>query len=219
MDTRAFPDAVVRGTLSFLALTNRRFGGNGVVLRRLDAWCARRPPTGPLTLLDVGTGGADIPVAVAAWARRRGIPVKITAVDLMPGIAAVAEENARRFPEIEVVCGDAFSLSGGPWDVVTASLFLHHVPPAENATALKKLDGLARRGLIVSDLLRSAGSLAAVWALSRLAGNAVVRHDGPLSVRRAFTTEELSALAAAAGLPYLAARREPWFRVSLSGEK
>lgn len=218
MDTREFPPAVVRKTLAFLSLTNRRFGGNDVVIRRLDEWSRGWRPGEPVTLLDVGTGGGDIAIAAAQWARRQGFSLRITAVDLMPDIAAVARENAREFPEIEVVAGDAFALDGS-WDYVTASLFLHHVPPHENASALRKLDALARRGLVVSDLERSLPSYLAVSALSLLAGNSVVRHDGPLSVRRAFTRRELQALAEEAGLLHLEAGEESWCRLSLSGEK
>jgi hypothetical protein len=50
-------------------------------------------------------------------------------------------------------------------------------------------------------------------------GNTIVRHDAPASVRRAFRRSELDQLARQAGLDYLAAREEPWFRVSLAGEK
>jgi hypothetical protein len=55
--------------------------------------------------------------------------------------------------------------------------------------------------------------------LSALAGNVIVRHDGPLSVRRAFTLPELSRLVHELDLRYLRARRESPFRLSLAGQK
>lgn len=215
MDTRSYPPEVVRKTLDFLGMTHRRFGGNRAVLRRFEEWSAGWTPGEIVTVLDVGTGGADVPLALARWARERGFRLKITAVDLMPEIAAIAREKAHGFPEIEVVPGDAFAL-GGTWDYVMASLLLHHVPPADNAAALRKLRSLARRGLVVSDLERSLPAYAAIGLLSWIAGNAVVRHDGPLSVRRAFTPGELQALALEAGLPRPIVRREPFFRLSLA---
>jgi 2-polyprenyl-3-methyl-5-hydroxy-6-metoxy-1,4-benzoquinol methylase len=116
---------------------------------------------------------------------------------------------------------DLFDLDGegASFDVVTASLFLHHCPAREVVRALRAMDRLAARGLILSDLLRSRAGYWAVGLLSHLIGNAVVRHDGPLSVRRAFRPEELEALAAEAGLPHLSVRVHPWFRVSLAGTK
>jgi SAM-dependent methyltransferase len=215
MDAPSFSEEDARGAHKFLAMTNRLFGGAAVVLRFLEAWSAGWDRARPVTILDAGTGGADIPAAVARWARRRGWKVRLTAADLAP---ATARRNAAAFPEIEVVQADALALTGA-WDCVIASLFLHHVPPARNAEALRRLDRLARRGIIVSDLRRSPAAYAAVWALTRMAGDAVARHDGPLSVLRAFTVPELTGLAREAGLPHLRARREPWFRVSLAGVK
>jgi hypothetical protein len=78
---------------------------------------------------------------------------------------------------------------------------------------------LAKRGIIISDLRRGRAGYWAVKLLSDAVGNAVVRHDAPLSVRRAFRAEELETLARQAGLSYLSARPQPWFRISLAGEK
>ena len=78
---------------------------------------------------------------------------------------------------------------------------------------------IAGRGMIISDLERSRAGYWAVTALSRIIGNAVVRHDAPLSVRRAFNLADLNLLARESGLGYLKSRKEPFFRVSLSGEK
>lgn len=219
MDTRTFPAPVVEQTLDFLALTNRRFGGADVVLRTLNDW--KRRWTGRISILDVGAGGADIPLAVARWARRRSLPVRITVVDIVPEIADVARRNTSDFPEIIVRHADIFELAetGETFDYVTASLFLHHVPSDKLVAALRAMDRLARRGLIVSDLHRRAAGYWAVAALSRLAGNFVVRHDAPLSVRRAFRPEELDDLARRAGLDYLKTDVQPWFRLRLAGEK
>jgi hypothetical protein len=70
--------------------------------------------------------------------------------------------------------------------------------------------GAARLGVIVNDLLRTRVSLALVWLATRLlARHPMSRHDGPLSVRRAYSPDELRALAARAGLGRLVVRRYP----------
>lgn len=217
MDTIQLPPATMRRTLSFLALTNRRFGGSQIVLDILDSWSARWPDR-EIKILDIGTGAGDIPIAIAKWARAKKLRVKIIGIDLVPEVIQIAREQTRNHPEISIEEADLFSFNQRA-DYVIASLFLHHVPPAQNKDALIALDRLAERGLIVSDLQRTQGSLVAVSALSYLAGNHIVRHDGPLSVRRAFRPHELDALALEAGLSYLRARNERWFRLSLSGEK
>ncbi|MGQ0645524.1 MAG: methyltransferase domain-containing protein [Elusimicrobiota bacterium] len=221
MDGETLPERDLREALAFLAMTNRFFGGETVVLRRFERWSRRWKPGESIRVLDVGSGGADIPAALSRWAARRGFDLRVTALELILETAAIARENIRALSAVEVRQDDFFRLAEGDesFDYVTASLFLHHCAPEDAPRVLRAFDRLARRGVIVSDLLRSRAGYWAVKALSRLAGNRVVRHDGPLSVRRAFRLEELAALARESGLPYLAARREPWFRVSLCGEK
>ncbi len=221
MDTEPLSAPVVDRTLRFLELTNRWFGGAGIVLRALERWRRGWPAGTELRLLDVGTGAADIPRAILAWAQSVGVDISITAIDSAPDVAEAARERARgvRGLSIEVASLADLAASGRKFDYVTASLFLHHVPPDRTLDALESLDRLATRGVVISDLRRSWVALAGVGLLSYAAGNAVVRHDGPLSVRRAFTVEELRGLASECGLGYLMARSEGPFRVSLSGEK
>ena len=78
MDTTPVPPDEMARTFNFLEFINSWFGGNGVMLRKLEAWSATWAPGHEITILDAGTGSADIPVAIAAWARRRGFRVRIT---------------------------------------------------------------------------------------------------------------------------------------------
>jgi 2-polyprenyl-3-methyl-5-hydroxy-6-metoxy-1,4-benzoquinol methylase len=221
MDTTAVSTNLMQGALDFLALTNRRFGGISTILSHLSEWASAWNTERPIHILDVGTGSGEIPIAIAAWARRAGRAVRVTAVDLVPQIVEIAKRNAAPWDEIEIRQDDFFAMERNHerFDYAIASLFLHHVRPTQALDALHTFDRIATRGVILSDLLRSPTSLAAIGFLSYAIGNSVVRHDGPLSVRRGFLPSELSALAESAGLSYLRARREPWFRVSLAGEK
>lgn len=221
MDTLPFDPPVVRRTLRFLGMTARHFGGASIITDRLSSWSRSWPSDREITILDVGTGGAEIPIAIARWARASQHRVRIIALDLVADIAAIARSNTRGFPEIEIACGDVFELGAGGrrFDYVTASLFLHHVPAERIDNVLRLFDSMAVRGVIVSDLARNAASFWAVKALSLVAGNHVVRHDGPLSVQRAFTIAELRSFADRAKLSYLRAEAAPWFRLLLAGEK
>ncbi|TXH26339.1 MAG: methyltransferase domain-containing protein [Elusimicrobia bacterium] len=220
MDTRGFDPDRNRRALRYLAFTNRRFGGARAILRPLSLWSRRWHPGEPVHLLDVGTGGADIPIAIAQWGRRRGFSLRITAVELPAPIAALAKEAARPCPELTVLPRDLRDMPQElTFDYVTASLFLHHVPVGLRAEALRAMDRRARKGLVISDLRRgllpywAAGAASVVW------GDSVLRHDSPLAVRRSFRKDELESLARETGLAYLRARKESWFRLSLSGEK
>jgi 2-polyprenyl-3-methyl-5-hydroxy-6-metoxy-1,4-benzoquinol methylase len=222
MDTAPESAAAMSGALRFLELSNRWFGGSRLVLSHLATWAARWPgAVHPITVLDVGTGTADIPMALVRWARARGLRLAVTGLDMVKSIAELAQARVRSFPEISIVRGDLFALAtaGVRYDYVTASLFLHHIEPARTPEALGILSGLARRGLIVSELQRTRASYLAITAAGYALGNRIVRHDAPASVRRAFLRNELDGLARQAGLDYLAARTEPFFRLSLAGEK
>lgn len=221
MDTSPLEKEDLEGVFRFFDFTNRRFGGLSTVLNPLSRWSARWVPGEPISLLDVGAGGADIPRALVRWARARGFRLHVAALEPSPDIAERARRACADYPEIEIIEKDLRWMTDrrATFDYVIASLFLHHVAVRERADALAALDRLARRGVIVSDLRRSLAGYWAVGALAALRRDRVAFHDGPVSVRRAFRPAELDNLAAALGLTYLKSRAEPWFRVSLSGEK
>ncbi len=221
MDTAPVSPADLRRALAFLEFANRWFGGTRVVIRHLESWAARWPAGQRIRLLDVGCGSADIALSVARWASRRGLRVAVTGIDLVESISGIGRQRADSAPEVFVETGDLFEFARRPvrYDYVTASLVLHHMAHDRVVDALRACDGLATRGVIVSDLHRTRAAYRVIRMVSLALGNAVVRHDAPLSVRRAFRIPELRALARQAGLGYLRASEEPWFRVSLAGEK
>ncbi|MCB4757695.1 MAG: methyltransferase domain-containing protein [Elusimicrobia bacterium] len=221
MDSTDLPEQVMESTLKSLEVANKYFGGTEVILKFLDLWSRHWKAGETITILDVGTGGGDIPIQLARWGSARNIHLKLDAIDLIPGIVKIAKHKTAEWDNIQINESDFFEVkeNGRRFDYVIASLFLHHIPSKKIVPLLKKMDRLAKRGLIISDLNRSISGYLAVTLLCTLIGNSVVRHDGPLSVRRAFHMEELAGYAKEAGLPYLKVNREPWFRISLSGEK
>ena len=215
MDQRDTPPAELAGTLGDIARLNR-LGATHSILHFLARLAAGHRARRPLRVLDVGTGGADIPLAVARWGRRRGRPVRITALDIHPEILRYAARAVRGAPEVRVVAADALAppIRPGAVDVAICSLVLHHLPEDAVIALLRRLAEIARLGFVVSDLHRSRVAWAAVWLATRaVSRNRLTRHDGPLSVRRAYTRRELIELAGRAGLPDLAWRRAPAFRV------
>lgn len=77
---------------------------------------------------------------------------------------------------------------------------------------------MATVGVVINDLLRSWFNLAGCRFLSRFrfAGNPLLLHDAPLSVRRAYTPRELNALAARAGMVPARPYRLPLHRRALA---
>jgi 2-polyprenyl-3-methyl-5-hydroxy-6-metoxy-1,4-benzoquinol methylase len=163
----------------------------------------RTRPAGPWRLLDVATGGGDIPLRLWRLARNEGFAVQIAGCDVNERGIKLAQARADaaratlRFFSQDVV-RDEFS---GEYDFVISSLFLHHLSDEESVRTLRKLAMITRHLLLVSDLRRSALGLGlAIVGTRVLKTSPVVRVDGGRSVRAAYTIPEIRALAANAGL-------------------
>jgi len=200
---------------------NRLFGGARLTLRYLTPMI-RRHPTREVRILDVATGGADIPLAITRWARSEGRQVRIVGIDKNPQVLRAAVERIQGYPEITLAIGDALALSYPPlsFDVVLCSSALHHLAYAEGVSFLATIDRIGRWGFIINDLLRSWHAYGLTWlAMPLICRSRLTRHDGPLSVRRAYTLPELHGMVQAAGIQGVAIRRHPLFRVTLVKEQ
>jgi ubiquinone/menaquinone biosynthesis C-methylase UbiE len=169
-----------------------------------------------IALLDVGTGGADIPIALIADWRSSGRRLAVTATDDRAEILAAARIARPGLGQVEglrleVADGRSLPYDDRAFDIAHASLVLHHLEPADAVRLLGEMARVSRRGVVVNDLTRGRIRWLLAWLLSRLATrNRFSRHDGPLSVRRAYTPVEMHALLAVAGLRPIATRRDPF---------
>lgn len=202
MDLPGNPVDLLEGDLRNLRLLNRTLGGYRGILQGLE-FVLDKNGGAPLSILDVGTGSADIPAAIVRRARRRGISVRVIALEADPVTATVARRQTKELPEVSVVCGDALNIPfrTAAFDLVFCSQLLHHFSEGEILSLLRTWSGLARRAILVSDLIRHPLAYAAIRFLTLLCTrNAMTRTDAPLSVRRAFTLAEWRALFRRAGI-------------------
>lgn len=119
LDRRDNSDEEIRGNLRDLERLNRYFGGVRTVLLHLGRMVGGHSP-GPVTILDIATGGADIPRAICRWARKRTLPVAIEAVDHGDQVLAAATEWSIDFPEIRLrrVCAPLLPYPDRSFDYV-----------------------------------------------------------------------------------------------------
>lgn len=206
--------ADLEATLQDIRNVNRLLGGRRVLLEALRPFLAAAPRGRPLEILDVGTGGADLPLAFVREAREAGCDVRVTAIDRDPETAAIAAREAAGHDEIRVVRCDARRppFGAGSFDIVTASMFLHHFSHPEVVELLAGFVRLARQAVVINDLRRHR----VPWAFIGLAARATRRHpmfvhDAPLSVLRGFTHAEMQRAASEAGAgPFRLERRWPY---------
>jgi ubiquinone/menaquinone biosynthesis C-methylase UbiE len=134
----------------------------------------------------------------------------------------VARGRSVDYPEIDFLQADARALpfGDGCFDGALRSLTLHHLEGDDPVTVLRELNRVARGGVIVSELERNWPNYLGALALSQTVWrrNRLTRHDGPLSVLRAFTRAELLRLAARAGLHQPQAYRHFFFRLILRSQ-
>jgi 2-polyprenyl-3-methyl-5-hydroxy-6-metoxy-1,4-benzoquinol methylase len=165
-----------------------------------------------LHIVDVGSGGGDLLRQIAGWARRRGIAVRLTGIDLNPYAARAAAEFTLKELGIEWVTGDALVYRPKkPVDIVVSSLMAHHLEDEEIIALLRWMESTAQAGWFINDLERSQRSSRMFGWMAQAAGwHRFVRHDGPVSFRRAFREEDWTRLLAAAEVPRNAVTVEHW---------
>lgn len=187
-------------------------------IRRL----ARRKNRDRLRVLDIASGAGDIPIGLWRRARRAGLHLDIEAVDLSPRAVAYAQAKAaERGAPIEFHILDALDqdLPTG-FDVLTTSLFLHHLDEEQAVRLLRKMAQAARHLVLVNDLRRSPGGLVLAYLATHLFSTShVVRTDALRSVRAAFTIAEARDLAERAGLTGAIVLRRWPFRFLLEWER
>ena len=154
-------------------------------------------------MLDIATGGGDIPIALWHRAQRHRLPIEIAACDFSSRAIEFARQKASRSAaNVEFFQRDVLAapLPEG-FDAIICSLFLHHLVEADAVDLLRRMAAASRQVVAVNDLRRSTAGLLLAYAASKaLTRSDVVRVDAPLSVRAAFTVSEAKALAARAGL-------------------
>jgi len=193
---------VVEKTLGELKTINRLLGGNRVTIKGLKKLVK---PTGPnhLRIGDLGCGGGDMLKLIAAWAEKKGINVELIGFDANPHILEYARKNCREFPQIsfsqEDVLADSFK--DQKLDILICTLFLHHFEDNEVVRFIKNIKDQVRIGIVINDLHRHWFAYYAILFLTFLFSRSkMVKHDGPLSVLKAFARIDLERILKESGI-------------------
>ncbi|MDJ0348107.1 class I SAM-dependent methyltransferase [Cryobacterium sp. PH29-G1] len=145
------------------------------------------------TLLDVGSGGGDVSRAIAGWARRDGLRLRVTGIDpdarahaFATSQPTIAGLSFRRALSSDLVA------EGARFDFVISNHVLHHLSAAERHGLLEDSEELVRGRVLHADLERSTyaylGFAVATWPFFR---HSYIRPDGLTSIRRSYTAHEL----------------------------
>jgi ubiquinone/menaquinone biosynthesis C-methylase UbiE len=174
----------IAASLVDLRHINDWFGGTrttAALLRQVSGESCQRE----LSLLEVGAGAGDVPLAARRTFEKNGRSLRVTLLDRMwshlpgNGVASVA--------------GDALRLPfrDNAFDVVGCSLFAHHLEAEELRRFAREGLRVCRRAVLINDLIRGPMHLALVYAGLPLFRSRITWHDAPASVRRAYTRQEM----------------------------
>ncbi len=217
LDRAGHDPAELAANLRDIRTVNRLAGGVATVLRHLPGLLSQIPRGHPVEILDLASGGGDIPLSIAAWADRQSRPLHLTVTDRSPEILDEARRTLADVPGVTFTVCDARAvpMPERSFDVVLCSLSLHHFAPGEAVQVLREMDRLSRTGFILNDIRRCLAGFVAAWAASRIATrNRMTRHDMPLSVLRAYTPDEVRALLRQAGIHDASVTTHPLFRMA-----
>ncbi len=183
LDTDAGTRVEVEASLADLRMVNRWFGGARVMCGLIER-VARATGAKELSMLDVAAATGDIAWAALHRLAQRGVSLHVTLLD-----RATSHFEAG----MPRVAGDALALpfAESSFDVVGCSLFAHHLEPEQIVRFVGEGLRVARRAVLINDLRRHPVHLALTYAGRALYRSRLTWHDGPVSIRRAYTVEEM----------------------------
>jgi SAM-dependent methyltransferase len=211
LDSPDCPPHEIEASLRDLSLINRWFGGV-TTTRKLIERVASATGKKHFSVLEVAAGFGEVPRLAAQQLARQGITLEVTHLDraashLLPGThTVVADALALPFPD-------------SSFDLVSSSLFAHHLEPDELARFAAEALRVARHAVLINDLIRHPLHLALVYAGFPLMRSYVSRVDGVASVRRAYVPDEMRKILASASpngsSPRLEISRHYLFRMGI----
>ena len=203
LDTDSGTPSEVAASLKDLRWFNRWFGGISTSSRLIEI-VARA--TSKLSVLEVAAGDGFVPKELQK--RFSQIHLEVTLLDRAP--SHLPRNNGMR-----AVAGDALALpfQGSAFDIVSSSLFVHHLQPDQVVLFVREALRVCRVAVLINDLVRHPLHLAVAYAGLPLYRSRVTRNDAPVSVRQAYTVKEMRNFLEKAGASRVEIHRQYFFRM------
>jgi len=200
MDKPDIPSWLVHKNLAELDFLNRYSGSHSLSVKGIKRLMKDKEKT--YHIVDLGCGSGDVMKYIAQWARSNFYKVKLTGVDMNPEAIEYLKQNCLNYPEIEGVVNNYkdYLEKVADIDIIHSSLFCHHLTDNELIELFIHSKNCTR-GFIINDLQRTPIAYYSAWLITHiLNGSSLSKHDGPVSVLRAFKRNELLKLLKEAGI-------------------
>lgn len=203
MDDLGCSGEVVHQTLRELEFINQWLGGNRITLDGLDRLISKKKLSHKLILADLGCGSGQMLKLVHNRFKNKSLDLQLLGIDANPNIISYAQKNCQHLNNVSFKSAnilDAF-FQHEEYDVIMATLFLHHFTSHQLIEIFKDLRNQARIGIVINDLHRHPLAYYSIKFLTRLfSRSSMVKYDAPLSVLRGFKKRELVEILHEAGI-------------------
>lgn len=188
MDDFSVQGDMIRESLDQIAKINKWLGGNLVTLNGLEKIVKNHPKSKPLTILDLGCGNGDMLREISKFGRKSGYKFILIGIDANEHTIDYAEKLSVNYSEISYLKQDVFSaeLSQIKYDVVLATLFLHHFTDEEILNLISSVVNNVTLGIVINDLDRNSLAYYIFYGLGFFIRNPMTKKDGLVSILKAF---------------------------------
>jgi ubiquinone/menaquinone biosynthesis C-methylase UbiE len=195
LDSDSGTPAEVAASIRDLRWFNRWFGGIRTTRLLLET-VARKTGKTDFSLLEVAAGEGYVLQALRRKLELSHIHLSVTLLDRVP--SHLTQNGA--MPKIAMpmiampkIGADALHLpfADAAFDLVSSSLFVHHLSPHEVVAFASEALRVARIAVLVHDLVRHPFHLALAYAGTPVYRSRITRNDAPASVRQAYTVTEM----------------------------
>jgi ubiquinone/menaquinone biosynthesis C-methylase UbiE len=173
----------VEASLRDISRINRWFGGVATtreLIERVASVTGRKT----FSVLEVAAGFGEVSKIAGKQLQRKGITLHVTDLD---------RAHTHLLQGNRAVVADALALpfQDNSFDLVSCSLFAHHLEPDEVRRFADEALRISRCAVLINDLVRHPLHIAFVYAGFLLMRSYVSRVDGLTSVRRAYVPDEV----------------------------
>lgn len=188
LDQPGIPFRDIEQNMQELEFINSKLGGHSITLAGIKQIINQEKRGNQmLHVLEMGCGGGDNLWTIHQWARKRGVALRFTGVDLNPECIAYAKKRLQGMP-VELICSDYRELKPEqPFDIVFNALFCHHFTDEQLCEMMGWMRANSRLGFFINDLQRHQLAYHSIkWLTKWFSRSHLVKNDAPLSVLRGF---------------------------------
>ena len=195
LDSDTWSGAEVASALGAIRRVNRLYGGHRMHKRLFRRVCAKFNGK-KLQVLEVASGYADVLQAASLMLKKQNVSLEISLLDRCAQHLPQSRNWHKDLHPPTLMTGDALDLElpDNSVDVVSCCLFLHHLSVDEARTFLREALRVSRVAVLINDVERKRVNYFLSQLQRFMDPSWLSRHDGPASVRQAYTYGEMQDL-------------------------